>query len=485
MNIGLMDLGSGAIRILSLRDGATHVDPQYSPDGRSIYFVANPERVPDIFRYSLDTGRFSQVTRVATGVSGLTPLSPCLSVSRGTGDLAFTVFARRDYEVHLLLSRDAQGTEIGFDGAIALPSTVSEAGVLLPSPAGPVDAYQPTFSLLSASAANVGVTVNQFGAAFGGSVELAFQDVVGDHLIDAMVQGDGTIDTLGGQVFYLNTRRRIAWGVTAAHLPITQYALLPPGPLPFGADTGIVQQVQFTELADIQAFYPISANRRLEADVSYSHVWWEQTVPVYYFQNGAPVGQDTVTFNVPSPLDLVHAAVAYVGDYSFFGFTEPLKGYRYRLEAGGDAGSLFFLALAADVRGYLFLKPLGFAIRAMTVGRYLGGSDSTALSDYYLGDPGLVRGYEYYSMISNEGAGNADIPQISRLFGSRIAVVKAELRLPVLGNADIGLFDFPYLPATLVGFFDGGIAWTGTDDRCSPGPPTRPPASRSSAREAR
>ena len=102
MNIGLLDVQSGSIRILSLRDGATHVDPQYSPDGRSIYFVANPEGVPDIFRYSLDTGRFFQVTHVATGVSGLTPLSPCLSVSGGTGDLAFTVFARRDYEVHLL-----------------------------------------------------------------------------------------------------------------------------------------------------------------------------------------------------------------------------------------------------------------------------------------------------------------------------------------------------------------------------------------------
>jgi outer membrane protein assembly factor BamA len=170
-----------------------------------------------------------------------------------------------------------------------------------------------------------------------------------------------------------------------------------------------------------------------------------------------------VTFAVPAPLDLVHAGLAYVGDYSFFGFTEPLKGYRYRFEAGGDAGSLFFLALAADMRGYLFLKPFGLAIRAMTVGRYLGGSDDPALSDYYLGDPGLVRGYEYYSMVSNEGAGNANIPQINRLFGSRIAVVKAELRLPVLGNADIGLFNFPWLPTTLVGFFDGGVAWTGSD----------------------
>ena len=136
MNIGLMDVQSGSISILSLRDGATHIDPQYSPDGRSIYFVANPEGVPDIFRYSLDTGKFSQVTRVATGISGLTPLSPCLSVSRDTGDLAFTVFNKRDYQVHLLSSREALGTEVGFDEAIALPSSVGDTGFVPASPAG-------------------------------------------------------------------------------------------------------------------------------------------------------------------------------------------------------------------------------------------------------------------------------------------------------------------------------------------------------------
>lgn len=462
MNIGLMDVQSGSIGIVSIRDGATHVDPQYSPDGRSIYFVGDPEGVPDIFRYNLDTGRFYQVTRVATGISGLTRLSPCLSVSRDTGDLAFTIFNKRDYEIHLLPLEDSQGTEAAFDGAIALPSAIAEPGVVTPAPAGPVVAYRPTFSLLSASAANVGVTLDQFGAAFGGSAELAFQDVVGDHLIDVAAQVNGTADTLGGQVFYLNTRRRIAWGIAAAHLPTLHYSLLPSMPLPFGADTGIVQQLQFTELAEVQGLYPFSANRRLEADLSYSHIWWEQTSPVYYFQNGTPVGQDVLTVATPAPLDLVHAGIAYVGDYSFFGFTEPLKGYRYRLEAGGDAGSLFFLTLAADVRGYLFLKPFAMAIRAMSVGRYLGDSDNPALADYFLGDPGLVRGYEYYSMISHEGAGAANVPQIDRLFGSRIAVLKAELRLPLLGNGDIGLIVFPFLPTTIVGFFDAGVAWTGS-----------------------
>ena len=212
---------------------------------------------------------------------------------------------------------------------------------------------------------------------------------------------------------------------------------------PFGADTGIVQQVQFTELADFQAFYPISANRRLEGDVSYSHIWWEQTVPVYYFQNGAPVGQDVVTFAVPAPLDLVHAGLAYVGDYSFLRIHRAPEGIPVPLRGGRRRG----IALLPHPGRRRARLPLPQAVRVChprhdrrAVPRRLG---QPALSDYYLGDPGLVRGYEYYSMISNEGAGNANIPQINRLFGSRIAVVKAELRLPVLGNADIGLLVFP------------------------------------------
>jgi len=212
----------------------------------------------------------------------------------------------------------------------------------------------------------------------------------------------------------------------------------------------------------LQGAYSFSANRRLEADLSYSHIWWEPTSPVYYFKNGVQIGQDQLSIAQPAPLDLVHAGMAYVGDYSFSGFTEPLKGYRYRFELGGDGGSLFFLTLAADVRAYLFLKPIGLAVRGLHVGRYLGDADNPVLANSFLGDPGLVRGYEYYSMVTHEGAGGANVPQIDRLFGSRIAVIKAEVRLPLLGNGDIGLFVFPYLPITLVGFFDAGMAWTGS-----------------------
>ncbi len=458
MNVGLMDVATRRIRILSVQDGAAHVDPQFSPDGKSLYFVASPDGIPDVFRYGLDSGKFYRVTHVATGVSGLTTLSPCLSVARTSGDLAFTVFWKRDYEVHVLSASQATGTEVSFDGAIPLPTDVTDSPVAA-NPLGTVEPYRPTFELLSASAANVGVSVDSFGAAVGGSAEMTFQDLVGDHLIDVAAQVNGTVETLGGQVFYMNTRRRIAWGFGVAHLPEFTYSFADPLAFP-PADTAIAQQLRFTELAEAQALYPFSPNRRLEAVLTYSHIWWNPSASLYYFQNGTEIGQAVGSFPVPTPLDLVHVGLAYVGDYSFFGFTEPLTGYRYRFDVGGDGGSLFFLTLAADVRAYLYLKPFSFAIRLMEDGRWLGDADSSSLYDMYLGDPSLVRGYEYYSMVANEGAGGANVPQINRLFGSKVAVAKAEIRLPVLGNGDVGLLSFPWLPLTLVGFFDAGAAWT-------------------------
>ncbi len=85
MNIGLLDLQSRQTRILSLKDGAKHINPLFSPDGKSLYFVADADGYSDLYRYSFDTGQFFRVTNVATGISGLTELSPCVSLAGALG----------------------------------------------------------------------------------------------------------------------------------------------------------------------------------------------------------------------------------------------------------------------------------------------------------------------------------------------------------------------------------------------------------------
>jgi len=53
------------------------------------------------------------------------------------------------------------------------------------------------------------------------------------------------------------------------------------------------------------------------------------------------------------------------------------------------------------------------------------------------------------------------LPVFDRLFGSKVAVFNAEVRIPLFGSPMFGLVNFPYLPLEVSPFFDAGVAWTG------------------------
>ena len=49
---------------------------------------------------------------------------------------------------------------------------------------------------------------------------------------------------------------------------------------------------------------------------------------------------------------------------------------------------------------------------------------------------------------------------IDRMFGSRVGVFNAELRIPLFGSQEFGLLNLPFLPTEIAPFFDGGIAYS-------------------------
>ncbi len=465
MNIGLMDVESRSIQVIALARGAKHINPVFSPDGRGLYFVCDADGFSDIYRYSLDSGIFFRVTRVSTGISGLAELSPCLSVASGTGELVFGIFNKGSYEVHVLAPGEAMGEALAAreSDTAAQPGETPDGE----SPLGQftISPYNPwsSISLTSVSQIGVGVAATTDNASLFGAAELLFQDTLGNRDIFVAAQTGGSLESTGGQVVYMNKANRLNWGVGVAHIPETDYYLLPRDEFEItGADAAIVRHTTFTEEADVMARYPLSANRRLEGAIGYTLIRKESTAPVDYILDGERIGKDTIDIPESDPLHLAHGGLAYVGDYSFFGFTDPVRGYRYRFEAEQTAGSLLYLTALADIRAYLFLKPLTLAFRVYHLGRYLKDSESGAISEFYLGRQDLVRGYSFYSIVSEE-CGNdvgADCPEMDRLYGTMLAVFNAELRIPILGTEDLGLINFPYLATVLVGFFDAGIAWT-------------------------
>src|SRR5439155_796477 len=88
MSIATIDVETGRIRTLPLFAHSKSFDPHFAPDGESLYFISNPEGVPDVYRYYFGDGHVARVTHVQTGVSGITEMSPALTVAQKSVDVA-------------------------------------------------------------------------------------------------------------------------------------------------------------------------------------------------------------------------------------------------------------------------------------------------------------------------------------------------------------------------------------------------------------
>jgi hypothetical protein len=222
-----------------------------------------------------------------------------------------------------------------------------------------------------------------------------------------------------------------------------------------------ILQRTFVDAVEAAAIYPFSITNRFEAGVGYTHLGYDLD---YSREVVLPDGRSALTesdFEGPEGVHMIQPQVAFVGDYSFFGFTSPVAGARYRAEMAGTFGSLTFGTLLLDYRHYFFANPLTFALRGLGYGRFGTDAESDRISALFIGRESFVRGYSSSDFSADECVGgNGDCPQFDRLLGSRMAVTNAELRVPVFGTEDLGLINFPYLPLELSGFFDAGVAWT-------------------------
>ena len=72
------------------------------PDGRSLFFISNQDGFTDVYRYALGTDQMYRVTNLQTGISGITDLSPAMSVAMQSGRMMFSVFSVNSYNVYAL-----------------------------------------------------------------------------------------------------------------------------------------------------------------------------------------------------------------------------------------------------------------------------------------------------------------------------------------------------------------------------------------------
>ena len=483
--LALIDPFTDSITPLPSFTDGKNINPQWSPDGKSIYFLSDRSGVTDIYKLDVATGRKTQVTNLLTGVTGITSLSPALSVASQSGRMVYSVYEKGNYAVYAVDSASALA-----GAPLAAPVTPSPAmlppqdrqhselmALLADSTIGEkyastttISAYHPKMSLDYVSQPSLAVGADRFGTYVGGGLTLFWSDMLGDQNLATMLQIQGSFSNLAALVAYQNTKHRLNWAVAVEQIPFIQggYQLISNA----NGDTTTEQLLVLREInreADFLVSYPFSQVRRVEVSAGVRNISFSaQQESIGFLSVGGipvqgPIFDTTANLPAPSALTMATGSAALVYDNSFFGATSPILGERYRLEVDPVIGSLRFTSLLADYRRYWQpARPFTVAGRLLHFGRYgRDAEDSTHMYPLFMGYQSLVRGYDYNSFGAGECVATATdpCPVYNNLVGTRLLVGNLELRFPLFGVLGLGSGYYGVLPVEAAFFGDAGVAW--------------------------
>ena len=476
--IGIIDTGSYLVTAATAAGGSDQVDPAWSPDGTSLYFISARDGVRNIFRTSRADGRTFQVTDVAAGVSGVTRLSPALSVASQTGTLAFSTYRESAYEIHTIRDPSMLAGTLVTAPAAAAAETVTEHEPIdpvpqLPSPAkAPADTgYRPRLSLEAIGSPYFSAGGGSFGSYVQGGASLLFGDLLGDRQLITALHLNSRFDESAFGMMFVDRSSRWNWGMTAQQAPdvLLRATSVRTDASREGAVTRDYERQVWThrQMSGFVA-YPFNRSQRLELSGGVRQISFnrEGRRQVFSPKTGRILEQLNVELPGEPSIGIAEAGVAFVGDTAVFGGTGPLLGSRYRFEVAPAVGALSFTSVLVDYRRYFMpVRPYTLAFRLVHSGRYGGGSDDPRLLDTYVGSSSLVRGYGASSVVRSECAGGASrCSALYELVGTRYAVAKLEMRVPIPGVLSSRV-RYGALPMDGFLFADAGTAWGGGDRR--------------------
>ncbi len=472
---------------------AKNINPQWSSNGESLYFIADRKGISNVFRLELATGLLYQITDLYTGVSGITDLSPALSSALSSDKIVFTAFENGNYNLYRVDDPEVLRGELvtavlqqlgtntlvdededigGLSGAGVLPPNNRERGEIVSflddTEYGLADPnefaetpYKPGLSLDFISQPYLTAGTDRFGTFVGGGASAFWSDMLGRHNLATMFQINGGLKDIAAIVGYTNKRYRWNWGLVAGQVPQLSGGL-------FGSfeDSGRT----FVETRDLirqmnrqvsgVVSYPFDRVRRVEFSGGVQSITFEREIKeirTNRFTGQQTKSNQTIPFG--RTLNLMTGSAALVYDNSFFGATSPIMGQRYRLEVSPTVGSLALMSVLVDARKYVMVKhPFTLAGRVTHFGRYGRDADDGVLSPLYIGSASLLRGYDFNSFNVDECTPQG-CETIDRLFGSKFIVASMELRFPLLGVLGLGSGMYGAFPVEFAVFGDAGIAW--------------------------
>ncbi|NOR53496.1 MAG: peptidase S9 [Candidatus Aminicenantes bacterium] len=480
--LALMDPVTGEIEKVSGFMGAKNINPQWSADSKSLYFLSDQNGISNIYRIDLETQNIFQVTNLYTGVTGITALSPALSVAQNTGHLAYCLYEENKFNIYFMDSPEAlagqdQMTQFGELKPAVLPPREEPEGEVLGLLRNPlyglpremeyeINDYDPKLKLDYVSQPQVAIGVDRFGTYAGGGISFFFSDMIGYHNLATMVQVNGRFIDSAALVGYQNSKHRLNWGGVAQRIPYVygSYRAF------YDEDSNFVQQELIFRQINYQlagfAAYPFNQVMRFELSGGYQAIDFDMESITRAFSqfDMYEMYRRREKLDAPPSLYFGFTSAAFVYDSSFFGATSPILGQRYRFEVSPFMGTLNYYNVLTDYRRYFMpLRPFTIAFRFLHYGRYGRDGESDRLYPLFLGYESLVRGYNMRSYDIGEVEEGQNPFNFDQLVGSKMIVANAELRFPLFNVLGLGRGYYGIYPLEFLAFFDAGVAWTNED----------------------
>ncbi|HET9951157.1 MAG TPA: hypothetical protein VFS09_05110 [Candidatus Eisenbacteria bacterium] len=476
-----------------------NTSPQWGPDGKSILFVSDRTGIANLYRLDLDTGRSIRLTNLLTGISGLVPESPAVSVSRDGKRIVFTAFNRGGWDIYSV--RDPKRM---FETPIMIAdaSTPTPPERLVASAGVPAPYRDPPSDSQAASAA-LRFSMAETGPDRARS-EAAAAAILGNG--DGMVSADSSdVDSTLANYIHIAYSEPLADSTTFVKLPYKVHFTrdFVAGSALFASNVGFAG-TSATSFSDVLGNHNIAASISLYGDLGKSDIYlaymnlsrrtnWgaalfqyrtgrlllstsqEDVVEDQIYRGGtvffsrpfsrfrrlgfgiesAVIDEQVVRYNylvgTASQLNdlgtsyYVAPYIALVADNALFGSTGPINGGRSRYSFEYAMGDLSYQTGVMDWRRYSNIQHR-FSFAQRIIAGISAGRDPQI---FRFGGPFSFRGVDY-----------------GDLLGTKVFIGNLEFRFPLIDQLGLG---WP-LPLNLGGingvlFAEGASAWEATPPR--------------------
>lgn len=480
--LALLDVESGRIQKLLGFPNGKNINPQWTADSKGLYFLSDQNGKTDLYRIDIATGKLFEVTNMNTGISGITDLSPAISVALNTGRVVFSGYQDGYYTVYSIddaKTLEGQSFLAQFERNPALlPPRAESEGALLGLLKNPlfglpkdtnfaISPYKPKLALDYVSPASIGVGADRYGTYAAGGVSAFWSDMLGTQtIVTSAYTGSQIVDT-SGVLAYLNNKGRFNWGSAAQRIvyPYPYYYLYEDD---FAGEPAVYEVRDIYRLInyDFSVFgsYPFSQVSRVSLSAGYRVQDFRRTLytRIYSLASGGLIAYEKTKVPTPPALSFGYLTAGYYYDTGIFGATSPILGQNIGLALSPAIGSINFMTVSADFRKYFMpLRPFTLAFRALHLGRYGKDAEDDRFYPLYIAYWDLVRGYESFSNaeLSYYQSNPDKAFDPNRLYGSKMLMGNVELRFPLLGLLGIGKGYFGAWPLEFFGFFDWGVAY--------------------------